>query len=74
LDITSSLAQFIQSQKNVANYLQQSLAVEGYLVAEMVQTRPKQTIKLLPLINPSMPDKDNLNIIRAEEVKSVTKR
>ena len=29
-------AQFTELQKNVANYLQRSLAAEGYLVAEMV--------------------------------------
>ena len=30
--------QFTQSRKNVANYLQCTSAVEGYLVAEMVRT------------------------------------
>jgi hypothetical protein len=29
-------AQFTQSRRNVANYLQQTSAAEGYLVAEMV--------------------------------------
>jgi hypothetical protein len=30
------VAQFTKSRKNIANYLQQSSAAEGYLVAEMV--------------------------------------
>jgi hypothetical protein len=30
------MAQFIESQKNIANYLQRSLAAEGYLVADTV--------------------------------------
>jgi hypothetical protein len=39
-------AQFTELQKNVANYLQRSLAAEGYLVAETVRTGKKQTIGL----------------------------
>ena len=36
--------QFTQSRKNVANYLQQTAANEGYLVAKMVRTGKEQLI------------------------------
>ena len=39
-------AQFTQSCKNVANYLQRTSASEGYLVAETVRTGREQTIPL----------------------------
>jgi hypothetical protein len=68
------VAQFMQSRKNVANYLQHMSTAEGYLVAETVRTGKKQIIKLPPAVDPNAPDVDNLNIIRAEEVKSVIKR
>jgi hypothetical protein len=34
----------------------------------------KQTIKLPAAVDENAPDKDNLNIIRNEEIKSVVKR
>ncbi len=46
---------------------------EGYLVAEMVQTGKKQTIGLPAAMDKNAPDKDNLNIIRNEEIKSMAK-
>jgi hypothetical protein len=67
-------AQLTESQKNIANYLQRSLVAEGYLVAETVQTGKKQTIELPPAVDENPPDKDDLNIIRNEEIKSVAKR
>ncbi len=67
-------AQFTESQKNVANYLQRSLAAEGYLVAEMVQTGKKQMIAHPAAVDENAPDKDDLNIIRNKEIKSVLKR
>ncbi len=72
--IMNNAAQFTQSHKNVANYLQRTSMAEGYLVAETVCTSKKQTIKLPPAMDPNAPDVDNLNIIRAEEVKLVAKR
>jgi hypothetical protein len=66
--------QFTESQKNIANYLERSLVAEGYLVAETVRTGKKQTIKLPAAMDKNRPDKDNLNIIRNEEIKSVAKR
>jgi hypothetical protein len=44
-------AQFTQSKRNMANYLQQTSAAEGYLVAEMVQIGKEQTIELPALVN-----------------------
>jgi hypothetical protein len=61
-------AQFTQSQKNVANYLQHTLAAEGYLVAETVCTSKKQTIDLPPAINESAPDMDDQRLF--EEKRS----
>jgi hypothetical protein len=50
------------------------LVAKVYLVAQTVQTRMQQTINLPPPVDPNAPDKANLEIIRAEEVKSVAKR
>jgi hypothetical protein len=67
-------AQFLQSRKNVANYLQCTLAAEGYLVAEIMQMGKKQTIDLPPAIDKSAPDADDKKIIPGEEVKTIGKR
>ncbi len=67
-------AQFRELQKKVANYLQWSLVAEGYLVAQTVQTGKKQTIGLPAAMDKNLPDKDNLNIIRNKEIKSMAKR
>ena len=67
-------AQFTQSRKNVANYLQRTSANEGYLVAEMARTGRQQIIELPPAVDPNGSDADNQRIIRAEEVKTIAKR
>ncbi len=67
-------AQFTQSRKNVANYLQRTSASEGYLVAKMVRSGREQTIVLPDAVDPNAPDVANLTIIRAEEVKTIAKR
>jgi hypothetical protein len=56
-------AQFTQSRKNVANYLQRTVAEEGYLVAETVRTGKAQTIELPLPVNTSAPDAEDQNII-----------
>ena len=66
-------AQFSQSRKNVANYLQRTSANEGYLVAETVRTGRAQIIELPPAVDPNAADADNQKIIRAEEVKMIAK-
>ena len=66
-------AQFTQSHKNVANFLQQTTNDKGYLVAETVCTRKQQTIDLPPPINNNDPNAEDLKIVCAEEVKSVAK-
>jgi hypothetical protein len=68
------VVQFTELQKNIANYLQRSSAAEGYLVAETVQTGKKQTIKLPAAVDENTPDKDNLNIVRNKEIKSIGKK
>jgi hypothetical protein len=67
-------AQFTQSRKNMSNYLQRTLAYEGYLVAETVRTGKKQIIELPPAVDESTADAEDQKIIRAEEVKTVAKR
>jgi hypothetical protein len=67
-------AQFTQSQKNVANYLQCTSAQEGYLVAKTVRTGREQIIALPPAVDPNAPDAADLAITSAEEVKTVAKR
>ncbi len=67
-------AQFTRSREEVANYLQRTSAEEGYLVAETVQTGKQQLIPLPPPINPNVEDKADLEIIQAEDVKTIAKR
>ena len=67
-------AQFTQSRKNVANYLQRTSANEGYLLAKTVRTGREQIIKLPPAINPNVANSNNQRIIRAKEVKTIAKR
>ena len=67
-------AQFTQSRKNVANYLQRTAADEGYLVAETVQTG-KEHIIVLPLaVNPNAADADDQKIIWEDAVRAIAKR
>ncbi len=56
-------AQFTQLRKIAANYLQRTLAYEGYLVAETVRTGREQIIALPPAVNASAPDTVDLKII-----------
>jgi hypothetical protein len=67
-------AQFTQSRKNVANYLQRTSASEGYLVAKTVRTGKEQTIALPAAVDTKAPDAADLKIIRDEEVKMIAKR
>jgi hypothetical protein len=66
--------QFTQSRKNVANYLERTSASEGYLVAKTARSGREQMIALPDAVDPNAPDAANLTIIRAEEVKTITKR
>jgi hypothetical protein len=59
--------------KNVANYLQQTLVSEGYLVAETVCTSRMQAIKLPDFINLYDSEFKDKKIIIAEEVKIIAK-
>jgi hypothetical protein len=67
-------AQITQSRKNVANYLQRTVADEGYLVAETVQTGKEQIIALPPAMDPNVADADNQKIIGEEAVRAIAKR
>ncbi len=67
-------AQFTQSWKNVANYLQWMSANKGYLVTKTVRTRKEQTIALPSAEDVSAPDAADLKIIRDEEVMTIAKR
>jgi hypothetical protein len=66
-------AQFTLSCKEVANYIQCTLADKGYLVAETIRTREEQLIPLLGPVDPNDPNKTDLEAIRAEDVKNVAK-
>jgi len=67
-------AQFTQSRKNVANYLQRTAAEEGYLVAETVRTGMEQVIALPPAVDPNSADADDQKIIQEEAVRAIAKR
>jgi hypothetical protein len=58
----------------VANYIQRPLADEGYLVAQTIRSGTKQLILLPPPVDLNDPDKEDLEAIRTEDVKSVAKR
>ncbi len=51
-------AQFTQSRKNVANYLQCTALLEGYLVAKTVRAGKKQLIALPPAV-----DENTTNVV-----------
>ena len=67
-------AQFTQSRKNVANYLQRTAANEGYLVVETVRTGKEQIIALPPAVNTSAAGADDQKIIREETMRAIAKR
>jgi hypothetical protein len=67
-------AQFTQLRKNVANYLQRTLASKGHLVAKTVRTGKEQTIALPSAVDASAPDAADQKIIRDKEVKMIAKR
>jgi hypothetical protein len=67
-------AQFTQSRKNVANYLQRTASDEGYLVAETVRTGKAQVIALPPPIDTTAGDAEDQKIIREEAVRAIAKR
>ncbi len=66
--------QFTLSCKEVANYIQRTLANEGYLVAETIRSGEKQWILLPAPVDPNDPNKTDLEAIRAEDVKTIAKR
>ena len=67
-------AQFSQSRKNLANYLQRTMTDEGYLVAKTVRTGKQQIIALLSLVNMSAVDAEDQKIIQEEAVRAIAKR
>ncbi len=58
-------AQFALHREEVANYIQQTLANEVYLVAQTIRIRSgtKQLIPLPPPVDPNDPDKKDLEAI-----------
>ena len=57
------VAQFTQSWKNVANYLQCMSAYKGYLVAETVRVGRNQVIKLPLLVKENAANTEDHKII-----------
>ncbi len=67
-------AQFTQSRKNVANYLQCTASDEGYLIAKTVRTRKEQTIPLPMPIDPNAAVAADQKIICNNAVKAIAKQ
>jgi hypothetical protein len=67
-------AQFTLHREEVPNCIQRMLLDEGYLVAQTIRSGMEQSIALPPPVDQSDPDKDDLEAIRAEDVKAVAKR
>jgi hypothetical protein len=67
-------AQFLLHREEVANYIQRTLADEGYLVAQRIRSGTKQSIPLPLPVDPNDPDKEDLEAIRTKDVKTVAKR
>jgi hypothetical protein len=67
-------AQFMQPCDEVANYLQQTTVDKRHLVAETIRTGKEQSIHLPPPVDANAPDKADLDIIQAEDIKTIAKR
>jgi hypothetical protein len=67
-------AQFTHSRKNVANYIQQTVADEGYLIAEMARMGEKQLITLPPPIDQSTADAKDQKIIQEKAIRAIAKQ
>ena len=61
-------AQFMQSMKNVANYLQCTASDEVYLITETMRTGKLHMIALPPPIDTTASDAEDQKIIREEAV------
>ncbi len=68
------VVQFTLHRKEVANYIQRTLADEGYLVAQTIRSGTKQLIPLPLPVDPSNLDKADLEAIRTKDVKTIAKR
>ncbi len=67
-------AQFTQLRKNVSNYLQQTTAGKGYLIAKTVRRGKEQVITLPPPINQTAADAEDQIIIREEAIRAIAKQ
>ena len=67
-------AQFTQSIKNIASYVQRSVGKEAYLVAQTIRTVVLQTIDLPPPVPANYPEADDLITVREEVLRAVAKR
>ena len=67
-------AQFTQSRKNIASYVQHSVGKEAYLVAQTISTGVLQTIDLPPPVPANDPEADDLVIVREKVLRAVAKR
>ena len=56
-------AQFTQSRKNIASYVQHSIGKEAYLIAQTIRTGVLQTIDLPPPVSANDPKADDLIIV-----------
>jgi hypothetical protein len=67
-------AQFMLHPKEVANCILRTLPDEGYLVVQTIRSGMRQLIVLPPPVDQNDPDKEDLEAIHAEDVKTVVKR
>ena len=67
-------AQFTQSRKNVASYIQRSVGKEKYMVAQKIRTGVLQTINLPHPVPENDPETDDFATVRVEVVRAVAKR
>ena len=67
-------AQFTQSRKNIASYVQRSVGKGVYLLAQTIRTGVLQTIDLPPPVPTNDPGDDDLIIVREEVVRAVAKK
>jgi len=67
-------AQFTQSREEVVNHFSTDLGRRGVLGGRTVRIGKEQTIPLPPPVHANAQDKEDLDIIRAEDIKTITKR
>jgi hypothetical protein len=69
-----NVVQLMQLQKNIGNYLQYTLATEGYLVAEMVRTGKGRLLRYPLSLTITHPMQKARKPSKAKKLKTIVKR